>query len=729
MRIQRLSKKVTLTLIIFHPDEPVDKWGIPDPTAEEIDDAVKHGQQMLGERDILEESIRSPIVDSPSFRHQKSIGSTPEARSMSKRGLVEVTATEKLAKGFHKKSNKTRTSIGRGKMLNVGEVKADSMCKDIDPLYRTANGTCNSKLQPEAFGVANRPFRRHLNPHYGDGINSPRNSITGGDLPSARKVSLGVHRPSYQTDPHFTVMLAVWGQFLDHDITATAAVQGQNGQPIECCGTEATKHPDCFPVALEAGDPYFDYYNVSCMNFVRSAAAPTGHLGPRQQLNQATPVIDGSVVYGSSEDRMNLLRSQNNGQLRMFNTPDNRTLLPVNTDPKDGCNELSQNLKGRYCFESGDTRANENLHLTSMHLIWARQHNAMAEGLAKVNPHWDDERLFQEARKIVGAQMQHIHYNEFLPVLLGTEYSKEVGISPNSTQPNEDTYDPYVDPTVSNGFAAAAFRFAHTLLPSLFKVTRNKTDPEGIELHKLLFNPYSLWQKRGVDDAIGSAINTNLGRTDPFVTTELTEKLFASTKTAKPCGLDLVSLNIQRGRDHGLPAYPEWRIHCGLPAINTWADMKGAVDDDSLKRMQEIYSDPLDIDVYTGALSEPPQGDAIVGPLLQCLITDQFVRLKKGDSFWYERNQGVQRFSRPQLAQIYETTLAAVLCRNSDEVDRTQRFVMRTEDQETNPTMMCSELDRFQFDLWVEKEKSSFGNSAMHFLRLFSQGGANVNHV
>jgi len=68
---------------------------------------------------------------------------------------------------------------------------------------------------------------------------------------------------------------------------------------------------------------------------------------------------------------------------------------------------------------TGDARANENLHLTTMHLLWARQHNLVADQLAELNPSWEDERVFQEARRIVVAQLQHITYAEFLPVLLG----------------------------------------------------------------------------------------------------------------------------------------------------------------------------------------------------------------------------------------------------------------------------------------------------------------------
>lgn len=397
-----------------------------------------------------------------------------------------------------------------------------------------------------------------------------------------------VHRPSYYTDPHFTVMLAVWGQFLDHDITATASNQGQDGEPIECCNAEP-KHPECFPVPLGKGDQYFDDYNVTCMNFVRSAPAPTNRLGPREQYNQASAFIDGSVVYGSTEEKVNQLRLFQDGHLKMYVTMDNRTLLPVNVDPRDGCNEAEENAKGRYCFDSGDARSNENLHLTSMHLLMARHHNFLADGLKRMNPHWEDEVLFQEARRILAAQMQHITYNEFLSVIIGKQASESFGVL--STPDGEvDTYDEKLNPTIANEFAASAFRFAHTLLPGLMKVTKelNDTD-ESIALHNMLFNPYSLYRPHGLDDAIRSAINNSLEKSDPYFTTELTEKLFAKDASPMICGLDLVSLNIQRGRDHGLPAYAEWRKHCRLRKVDTWDEFSKAVDPQSFATIRKIY--------------------------------------------------------------------------------------------------------------------------------------------
>lgn len=72
------------------------------------------------------------------------------------------------------------------------------------------------------------------------------------------------------------------------------------------------------------------------------------------------------------------------------------------------------------CFNGGDGRASEQPGLTAFHTVWLRYHNTLAETLSIVNPHWSDEKVYQEARRIIGALIQHITYREFLPVLLGT---------------------------------------------------------------------------------------------------------------------------------------------------------------------------------------------------------------------------------------------------------------------------------------------------------------------
>lgn len=106
----------------------------------------------------------------------------------------------------------------------------------------------------------------------------------------------------------------------------------------------------------------------------------------------------------------------------------------------------------------------------------------------------------------------------------------------------------------------------------------------------MLFNPFSLWSNRGIDTALLLATDTPVQRVDRFFTAEVTQRLFEDNSDHLPtCGLDLVSLNIQRGRDHGLPAYPVYRRHCQLPPVDTWEQMAQAVDKDSLKSIREIY--------------------------------------------------------------------------------------------------------------------------------------------
>lgn len=107
----------------------------------------------------------------------------------------------------------------------------------------------------------------------------------------------------------------------------------------------------------------------------------------------------------------------------------------------------------------------------------------------------------------------------------------------------------------------------------------------------MLFNPFSLWYNGGIDNALLIATNTPVQRVDRFFSLEVTQHLFEdiTDDNLPACGLDLVSLNIQRGRDHGLPAYPVYRRHCQLPPVDTWEEMARAVDKDSLNSIKEIY--------------------------------------------------------------------------------------------------------------------------------------------
>ena len=60
------------------------------------------------------------------------------------------------------------------------------------------------------------------------GVSTPRLSKEDGWLPSAREISNKVHLDTYAESDSYTMLIMSWGQFVDHDITATAQSKGES---------------------------------------------------------------------------------------------------------------------------------------------------------------------------------------------------------------------------------------------------------------------------------------------------------------------------------------------------------------------------------------------------------------------------------------------------------------------------------------------------------------------
>ncbi len=192
-------------------------------------------------------------------------------------------------------------------------------------------------------------------------------------------------------------------------------------------------------------------------------------------MNDNTHFLDGSQVYGSDEKKAKDLRSiVNQGHLRVthfwkFPTGHHQfDFLPADDEATAPCT-LSKALSGIdppshvKCFDAGDPRSGEIPELAVTHTILMRQHNKLVGELAAQNPHRDGEHLYQEARRILIAQMQHITYNEWLPIIIGRAKMAELGLLPLKEGFSND-YDPNVNPSIVNEFATAAFRFGHSLV-------------------------------------------------------------------------------------------------------------------------------------------------------------------------------------------------------------------------------------------------------------------------
>jgi len=153
-----------------------------------------------------------------------------------------------------------------------------------------------------------------------------------------------------------------------------------------------------------------------------------------------------------------------------------------------------------------------------------------------------------------------------------------------------------------------------------------------------------------------------------------------------------VAVNIQRGRDHGLPGYAKYREICGLGAVKDWRDLRKNMFPTDIESLRSTYRGIGDIDLFVGGSLEQPHEDSLVGPVFKCIIGDQFARLKKGDRYFYDLGLDTQvRMTESELKAIRRSSMARILCDNS-QVDEVQPFAFRMPDNDGNAMRSCDDL-------------------------------------
>lgn len=591
----------------------------------------------------------------------------------------------------------------------------------VPPSTRTLDGSGNNLRHPDR-GKVDTQYLRVAAPNYVDGIQQPRPG------PATRYVSNRVFNDVSQnlfSENGVTQWGFVWGQFMDHTFGLRQQVGGEDA-----------------PIGFDDGDPLEEFENdFDVIPFARTPAAPdTGITTPRQQINTVSSYIDAWSVYGGTNKRLEWMREgpvdddlANNGPKLL--APGG--YLPRRDERGDFENAPEMELMGRLrvfpekARVAGDVRANENIALLATHTLFALEHNRIVDALPAFMP---DEERFQIARRVVGAEQLYVTYNEFLPAL-------GVKLSPYQA------YKPRVDASLGNEFAVVGYR-AHSMIhgelePSAPEGTWTDEQLEefeemGIEVEhedgqvvlviplNLAFGNPDLLIDVGLDPVLLGLGSEPQYKNDEQIDNQLRSVLFQVPKEGadpKKCldgkqlpecfdgVLDLGAIDIERGRDHGMPGYNALRKAYGLPPRKTFKAITGEAterfkpdpevdpndpinDPDILDfielrnkdgeiipldspeaesdavvgirrsalaaRLRELYGNTDKLDAFVGMVSEKHVKGTEFGQLQLAIWKKQFQALRDGDRFFYDNDPELEIIER-LLGITYKHTLAEII--------------------------------------------------------------------
>ena len=436
----------------------------------------------------------------------------------------------------------------------------------------------------------------------------PGGEMSGADRPNPRVISNNVCQQSGETEntAGASNFLWIWGQFLDHDLSLTEA-----GDSVEA------------NIEVPTGDVHFDPLGEG--GVIIPFTRVNQHNG--EYINEITSFIDGSMIYGSNAETLDNVRVDG-GKLLLT---EGELLMLEGAD-----------------LVTGDSRAAENVALSSMHTIFAREHNRIVEEIAAGDPALSDNELFEMARARVEAIIQSITFNEFLPILVGENAFEDYG-----------GYDENVNPGISVEFSTAVFRFGHTLLsPDLQLVAEDGTAETPLALRDAFFRPSLLSEDGMIEDLVRGAATQHSQSLDTQLVEDVRSFLFGPPGMG---GLDLAALNIQRGRDLGVASYNDLREAFGLDRALSFDEVTSDVG--LSETLEGVYGQVDNLDAWIGGLAEDPMGGGLLGETFATILVDQFSRTRDGDPFW---SQGRDGLMEPDRVELWQTTLSDVILRNTD---------------------------------------------------------------
>jgi hypothetical protein len=473
--------------------------------------------------------------------------------------------------------------------------------------FRSYDGTGNNISSRQAFdwGAADIPLFRELPAQYGS--TDPNNAMAGSTRPGARRISnLLCDEPvTHFNERELSTYIYVWGQFIDHDMSLTP-----------------TGTTESVPIPLPSDEVVFTEEIPFDRSEVRTG---TGIQNPRQQSNLNTSWIDASMVYGCDSVRARWMRTFSNGKMKTsagnflpWNTITGEFSAAIDPNAPDMANDGGKTIK---TFIAGDIRAAEHPGITGLHTIFVREHNRICDRLVKEGFR-NDEIIYQMARKEVGALIQAITYQEFLPAV-GINLDKYIGYRLN------------VRPDITNIFATAGYRIGHTMVADDIFLRNNlcqEVEPGLLDLVDVFWTPSAVINYKLEPFLKGFATHTQY-ETDTRINSVLRNFLFGSPTDPTRFGIDLASLNIQRGRDHGLPDYNTVRKFYTGRGVSNFSQITS--DTAQANTLKKLYGDVNNIDLWIGILSEDHLPGTSVGLTMQQILKTQFAHLRDGDYYFY----------------------------------------------------------------------------------------------
>lgn len=568
-------------------------------------------------------------------------------------------------------------------LLSVAIAATGQSCTEEQAQQRSLSGHCNNLAFPGR--GASGTTMVHYHGVQSEPITSPNTRLLSNEFLAERPFkpsglySTEERRTGLTRDPHNrNTMISGFQQLIGHDVSLTR---------LKECFT-----PDCFidsPI-LDENDPLYmtkdKFPHIPTDRtglFVPRGDVVTAANGTIYPMNDQSHYLDGSAIYGASDEVLNKLRAHVDG------------LMLARYDVGDGIGHPMQSFEelpdskvlnvpnqcsmfGPFGMASGDLRTETNSVLAAVHTLFVREHNRLARTFKRKNPSWSDERLFQEARKFNIAIFQHISFNEVLPVQFGaSEYALEVGPYTG--------YDANVDVSLSTAFAVSANRIPHdqVSLPMLV-LKRDGSRPEmpptvGFEdIERINCVADKFWEF-GTNAIIRGGLQQYSQKFDGKVVDDM-RSFPAQGTTALPYNFDVKVMDIEREREALVPGYYEMRKVLFGQDIFQMAGCSEAPegqsdplecflhissDVDTATKLRNIYGKLRAVDFHIGMSVESIRTSTDF-PLSGAKVwLRQMRRIRDGDRWWYE-NTANGLFNARELAEIKKTRFRDLVLRNTD---------------------------------------------------------------